>query len=96
MANRDLRDFIESIDGIGELKHISGAETGEDIGGIVDIYMRDLGNPALLFDDVPGFPKGHRVLANIIMSRPRCAVALGLPPERIGERPHRLVAALSG
>ena len=81
MANKDLRDFIGEIDRIGELKRISGAETGEDIGGIVDIYMRDLGNPALLFDDVPGYPKGHRVLANIIMSRPRCAIALGLPPD---------------
>jgi UbiD family decarboxylase len=45
------------------------------------MYMRDLDNPAVLFDDVPGFPNGHRVLANIIMSRPRCAIALGLPPE---------------
>ena len=76
MANKDLRDFIAEIDGIGELKRVSGAETGEDIGGIVDIYMRDLGNPALLFDDVPGYPKGFRVLANIVMSRPRCALAL--------------------
>ena len=85
MANKDLRNFLEEIDNIGELKHISGAETEEDIGGLVDIFMRDLDNPALLFDDVPGFPNGHRVLANIIMSRSRCAIALGLPPDATEE-----------
>ncbi len=85
MANKDLRNFLEEIEKIGELKRISGAETEEDIGGLVDIFMRDLDNPALLFDDVPGFPTGHRVLANIIMSRPRCALALGLPPEATEE-----------
>src|SRR4051812_50080934 len=43
--------------------------------------MRKMGNPAVMFDDVPGFPKGHRVLANILTSVPRINVALGLPPE---------------
>ena len=85
MANKDLRNFLDEIEKIGELKNITGAETEEDIGGIVDMYMRDLNNPAVLFDEVPGFPKGHRVLANIIMSRPRCAIALGLPPESTEE-----------
>jgi len=56
VANKDLRNFLEEIEKIGELKNISGAETEEDIGGIVDMYMRDLDNPAVLFDDVPGFP----------------------------------------
>ena len=50
MANKDLRNFLNEIEAIGELKRISGAASTEDIGGIVDIYMRDLGNPALLFD----------------------------------------------
>src|SRR5262249_61632399 len=34
-----------------------------------------------LFDEVPGFPKGHRVIANILTSIPRVNLALGLPPE---------------
>ena len=82
MANKDLRNFLEEIEKIGELKRISGAETEEDIGGLVDIFMRDLDNPALP-GDVP-VSTGHRVLANIIMSRPRCA-RLGLPPEATEE-----------
>ncbi|TMJ66426.1 MAG: UbiD family decarboxylase, partial [Alphaproteobacteria bacterium] len=81
MANRDLRDWIEGVRAAGELKVITGAEPKEEIGGIVDIYMRKMGNPAVLFDEVPGFPKGHRVIANILTSIPRVNLALGLPPE---------------
>jgi len=79
MANPDLRDWLAAVDGIAELKHIAGAEPKEEIGGIVDLYQRNMGNPAVLFDDVPGFPKGARVLANILTSVPRINVALGLP-----------------
>src|SRR5258708_16358159 len=43
--------------------------------------MRKMGNPAVMFDEVPGYPKGHRVIANILTSVPRINVALGLPPE---------------
>src|SRR5262249_7638480 len=81
MANRDLRDWIEGVRAAGELKVITGAEPKAEIGGIVDIYMRKMGNPAVLFDAVPGFPKGHRVIANILTSIPRVNLALGLPPE---------------
>ena len=69
------------IKAAGELKVIKGAEPKEEIGGIVDIYMRKMGNPAVMFDEVPGYPKGHRVIANILTSMPRINIALGLPPE---------------
>jgi 3-polyprenyl-4-hydroxybenzoate decarboxylase len=65
VANKDLRDWIAGIETAGELKIIRGAEPKEEIGGIVDIYMRRMGHPAVMFDEVPGFPKGYRVLANI-------------------------------
>jgi hypothetical protein len=68
MANRDLRDRIEDVRAAGERKVITGAEPKEEIGGIVDIYVRKMSNPAVLFDAVPGFPKGHCVIANILTS----------------------------
>src|SRR5262249_56942969 len=40
-----------------------------------------MGNRAVMFDEVPGFPKGHRVLANILTSVSRINIALGLPPQ---------------
>src|SRR4029434_4984783 len=81
MANKDLRDGIEGIKAADELKVIHGAEPKEEIGGFVDIYQRKMGNPAIMFDEVPGYPKGHRVLANMRTSVPRINVALGLPPK---------------
>ena len=81
MANKDLRDWIKGVAAAGELKTIKGAEPKEEIGGFVDIYQRKMGNPALLFDEVPGFPSGRRVVANILTSVPRINVALGLPPQ---------------
>src|SRR5882762_2362494 len=71
VPNKDLRNWITEIEAAGQLKIIRGAEPKQEIGGILDIYQRRMGNPAVMFDEVPGFPKGHRVLANILTSVPR-------------------------
>lgn len=81
MANKDLRDWISAVEAAGDIRTITGAETQEEIGGIVDIYQRKMGNPAVMFDEVPGYPKGFRVLSNILTSVPRINVALGLPAD---------------
>ena len=81
MANKDLRNWIDGIEAAGELKVIRGAEPKEEIGGIVDIYQRKMGNPAVMFEAVPGFPKGHRVLANILTSVKRINLTLGNPAD---------------
>ena len=77
MVTQDLRSWIAKMDAAGEIRHISGADREEEIGGIVDFYQRKTGNPAVLFDDVPGYPKGHRVLANILTSIRRIHLTLG-------------------
>ena len=41
--------------------------------------MRKMGNRAVLFDDIPGYPRGHRILANILTSVRRINLTLGLP-----------------
>ena len=74
MANKDVRDWIDGIKAAGELKIITGAEPKEEIGGIVDIYMRRMGNPAVMFDEIPGFPKG-RARKNL-----HCAAAVCCAP----------------
>src|SRR6266567_2817439 len=81
-ANRprqDLRAWIDALRAAGELTEISGAERESEIGGIVDLYMRKMGNRAVLFDDVPGYPRGHRILANILTSVRRINLTLGMP-----------------
>src|ERR1700724_2562239 len=76
---QDLRTWLGQIEAAGELQVIKGADREEEIGGIVDFYQRQTGNQAVLFDDVPGYPAGYRVLANILTSVRRINPTLGLP-----------------
>ena len=79
MANPDLRDWLAQLDAAGMVQHVKGAERMREIGGIVDIYQRQTGRPTLLFDEIPGFPKGYRVAANILMGTKQIAACFGLP-----------------
>ncbi|MGH7187220.1 MAG: UbiD family decarboxylase domain-containing protein, partial [Pseudomonadota bacterium] len=81
MANPDLRDWLAQIEAAGLLQRVSGAERMEEIGGIVDIYQRQTGRSTLLFDDIPGYPRGYRVAANILMGVKQIALTLGLPAD---------------
>ena len=76
----------------GEVQDITGAEREKEIGGIVDIYQRKIGNKAVLFDDVPGYPRGHRILANILTSIRRINITLGLS----GRRQRHRAGAVTG
>ncbi|MGH6674356.1 MAG: UbiD family decarboxylase domain-containing protein, partial [Xanthobacteraceae bacterium] len=78
---QDLRAWIAKLRAAGEVQDIAGAEREKEIGGIVDIYQRRIGNKAVLFDDVPGFPRGFRILANILTSVRRINITLGLDPD---------------
>ena len=78
-SKQDLRAWLEALRVAGEVQEINGAEREAEIGGIVDLYMRKMGNPAVLFDDIPGYPRGHRILANILTSVRRINLTLGMP-----------------
>ena len=78
MGTQDLRTWIAGMESASEIQHISGANREEEIGGIVDFYQRRTGNPAVLFDDIPGFPRGYRVLSNILTSVRRINLTLGM------------------
>src|SRR5882672_6708210 len=77
--NQDLRAWLAKMEAAGELKSIKGAEREREIGGIVDIHQRTHGSPAVMFDDVPGYPSGYRVVANILTSVRRINLTIGLP-----------------
>lgn len=76
---QDLRAWIKAMNEAGELLTVKGADREREIGGIVDIMMRKMGRPAVLFEDVPGYEPGFRVLANLFTSVKRIALTLGLP-----------------
>ena len=68
MALLDLRTFLEKTDEIGELKVIRGADKHLEIGAITEISLQNDG-PALLFEDIPGFPARYRVATNVCSTR---------------------------
>ena len=75
----DLRDWLERVDAIGELRVVEGVDWQENIGRITEMLQHTDGAPAVLFDSIPGFPRGFRVLVNAQSERSRLAVTLGLP-----------------
>src|SRR5437660_12908937 len=81
MPVQDLRDWIALIESAGELRKVRGADSDVELGTIVDQYQRRMELPALLFDEIKGYPKGFRVLANTFTSSRRIALTLKLPAE---------------
>jgi UbiD family decarboxylase len=77
---KDLREFIAQVDGIGALRRISGADPRFEIGGITEVAAGLSACPALLFDDIVGFPAGFRIFTNATTSLQRAALALGIDP----------------
>ncbi|HLB29824.1 MAG TPA: UbiD family decarboxylase [Dehalococcoidia bacterium] len=75
----DLRDWLAKVEAMGELKTLEGVPWDLDIGVITELLVRQREKPAVLFDKVPGYPPGHRVLINPIGSKGRFALTLGLP-----------------
>lgn len=77
---RDLRDWLDLVDGMGELKHVRGANSEEDIGAITEMLDHADESCCVLFDEIPNYQRGYRVLVNSMGSRRRQAVTLGLDP----------------
>src|SRR4249919_3577293 len=77
---RDLRDWLELVDALGELKHGRGASSEEDIGAVTEMLDHAEESPCVLFDEIANFKPGYRVLVNSMGSIKRQAVTLGLDP----------------
>src|ERR1700690_2274703 len=78
---KDLREFIDLVDKLGALRRIEGADTRFEIGGITEVAAGLPDCPALLFDDIPGFPRGFRIFTNPVNTPQRAALALGIDPK---------------
>ncbi len=75
---RTLREWLAGVEAIGELRTVRGASWEEDIGAVAELMDATEGSPAVLFDEIPGYPAGHRVLVNANGTPGRQAVTLGL------------------
>lgn len=78
---KDLRQFIQRFEEIGELKVVEGAHCDLEIGAITFEVAVGPNPPALLFDKIKGYPAGYRVLTMPASTDKRVALILGLPAE---------------
>lgn len=76
----DLREFLARVDEFGELETIRGVHWDKEIGALTEMVYRQrpVNAPALLFDDVPGYPTGYRCLYGMLASQKRFGLAMGL------------------
>ncbi|MDP2728256.1 MAG: UbiD family decarboxylase, partial [Dehalococcoidia bacterium] len=85
MSYKDVRGWIDEVDRMGQLKRIQGADWDLEIGALVEIISRENKNrPALLFDNIRGYPPGYRVLSGLLNNMPRLALTAGLSPDISG------------
>src|SRR5574340_27935 len=77
----DLREWIEKAEGLGKLVRISGAHWEKEIGALAELYWLKKKNdtPVLLFDEIPGFKKGYRVLFHELITPWEVALTMGFP-----------------
>jgi UbiD family decarboxylase len=89
----DLRTWLEEARRLGELKDVSGAHWNLELGAISELNVKREKPPTLLFDDIPPYPKGFRVVTCTTSSPVRLSSIL-----RLGhQQTHReLVQTLRG
>lgn len=81
MPFEDLRQYIQALDEIHELRTIDGADCERDIGALTEYLAinKEGKSPALLFDNINSYPEGFRILTNIANTPRRIALSLNLP-----------------
>jgi UbiD family decarboxylase len=89
----DLRPWLEQIRALGELKDVRGADARLELGAISELNVKKDVPPALLFDEIKGYPKGFRVLTCSTSSPARLSSILRLPVQHSHKG---LVEALRG
>src|ERR1700744_4418122 len=80
---KGLRGWLDTVDKLGELERVNGAHWDAEMGAITQMLTETSRGqaPAILFDEVPGYPKGYRTLYGQLSSIKRIALTLGLPLE---------------
>src|SRR6202022_3984241 len=55
------------------------ADWNLEMGALAEIVYRQDSPPAILFEDIPGYPKGFRAVSGATNSARRLAIVLGFP-----------------
>src|SRR5213595_2384311 len=78
----DLRPLLAQVNELGELKEVRGADWNLELGAISELNVKKDLPPALLFDEIKGYPKGFRVLTCSTSSPARLSSILRLPVQK--------------
>ena len=89
----DLRTWLAEARRLGEVKDVAGADWNLELGAISEVNVRKALPPALLFDEIAGYPRGFRVLTCSTSSPGRLSSILRLGVETSH---HALVQKLRG
>ena len=76
----DLRSWIDQARKLDEVRDVEGATWQEEIGMATELLHHSDPAPAALFDKIPGYPKGYRVLTNFFGGK-RMNMTLGFPQD---------------
>src|SRR5215212_4068428 len=77
----DVRDIIDYADSIGELARLDGPDWNIEIGVLAEIFAHSNPGraPAVLFDNINGYPPGMRIVSGLHNTCRRLAYAFGFP-----------------
>ena len=77
----DVRDIIDYADRIGELARLDGADWDLEIGVLAEIFAHSNPGraPAVLFDNIKGYPPGMRIVSGLHNTCRRLSYAFGFP-----------------
>jgi len=75
-----LRDWIDRVKDLGELRVVKGLNWQSEIGLVSELAIREERGPCVLFEDIPGTLPGSRVLVNFFGGKRR-NMTLGFSPD---------------
>ena len=76
----DMRGYIETLESMGELRRIEGADLNTEVGALTELAA-DKQGPALLFSNFDQYPAGFRIISNVFRTCKRTGPAMGIDAE---------------
>jgi len=64
----DLRDWLDIVEKKGQLRRVNGVNWDLELGCFATLNARSKSRPALLFDEITGYPRGYRVLTGSLLN----------------------------
>ena len=80
-AFNDLREYLSVVKEMGHLTVIHGADGELEIGALTGMIGARRDCPVLLFDAIKGYPRGMRLMTNMLNNAERQKIIHGCPPE---------------